>query len=194
MTLSPLAIAIIIIVVVVLIGGGLIWSRRRRSSALHDRFGSEYERTVKAVGSTSKAEAVLAEREKRVEEFSLQPLPPAQREGFVGEWRQVQAQFVDDPQQALGRADVLLGEVMAARGYPVSDFEQRAADLSVDHAEVVENYRAAHDIALKHKRGEASTEDLRQAMIHYRALFDDLVNEPEHMHHRPSRSAEPARH
>jgi hypothetical protein len=94
-------------------------------------------------------------------------------------WHRVQARFVDEPRGAVTEADQLLGDVMSTRGYPVSDFEQRSADMSVDHARVVENYRAAHEIALRHAQGQASTEDLRQAMIHYRTLFDELVNEPE---------------
>jgi hypothetical protein len=98
---------------------------------------------------------------------------------FIDRWKDVQARFVDGPARAVADADALLGEVMTARGYPVSDFEQRAGDISVDHPEVVRNYRAGHDIALRHAQGNASTEDLRQAMIHYRSLFDELVNETE---------------
>ncbi|MFP5396672.1 MAG: hypothetical protein ACLGHF_11015 [Alphaproteobacteria bacterium] len=101
------------------------------------------------------------------------------RDHFIATWRDVQAQFVDDPNYAVTRADDLLGEVMRARGYPMADFQERADDLSVDHPEVVENYRRGHEIAVRHSRGEASTEDLRRAMIHYRTLFDDLVHEPE---------------
>ena len=171
-TLVVLAVAIVIVVALIL------WSRSRRSAALKDRFGPEYGRTVDQLGDAGRAEQVLAERQKRVSSYTLKPLAPDLRDHFVETWHNVQAQFVDDPSYAVTRADDLLGEVMAARGYPVRDFDQRAADLSVDHPEVVQNYRAAHDIALRHGRGEAGTEDLRTAMIHYRALFDDLVNEP----------------
>ena len=177
-TLSPME--IILIVLVVLLGGAALglWLQRRRSEELKSRFGPEYERTVAQVGTASKAETLLHEREKRVAKFSIRPLPPEKRARYVDQWRQVQAQFVDDPKGAVTHADDLLGSVMESRGYPVVDFEQRSADLSVDHPEVVQNYRVAHEIATRHSRGEAGTEDLRQAMIHYRALFDDLVNEP----------------
>jgi hypothetical protein len=156
-----------------------LWLRSRRTAALKDRFGPEYERTVHEVGDERKAATLLEKREKRVSSYTIKPLPAEMRAHFVETWRQVQAQFVDDPKYAVTRADDLLGEVMRARGYPVSDFDHRAEDLSVDHPDVVQNYRTAHDIAVRHSRGEASTEDLRTAMIHYRALFDDLVNEPD---------------
>lgn len=155
-----------------------LWLKNRRSANLKSRFGPEYERAVSEVGTERKAEALLHEREKRVSKFSIHPLDPEKRDRFVLIWRKIQADFVDDPKAAVTHADDLLGEVMETRGYPVTDFEQRSADLSVDHPEMVQNYRAAHDIALQHARGEAGTEDLRKAMIHYRALFDDLVNEP----------------
>jgi hypothetical protein len=113
-----------------------------------------------------------------VASFSLRRLSPQQVDMFTDGWMKVQNQFVDDPQGAVSRADVLLTEVMEARGYPIVDFDRRSADLSVDHPEVVQNYRSAHDIAIRHARGEADTEDLRQAMIHYRALFEELVHEP----------------
>lgn len=167
-----------VIVVVALIGIAMLWMRKRRSEDLKSRFGAEYDHLAQRTGDEGKAEALLAAREKRVAAFSFTPLTSEQRDRFVTSWREVQAQFVDDPAGAVTRADDLLGEVMKARGYPVADFAQRAADLSVDHAEVVQHYRTAHDIAVRHERGEAGTEDLRQAMIHYRALFDDLVNEP----------------
>ncbi|MDZ4306677.1 hypothetical protein [Allopontixanthobacter sp.] len=172
---------IVLVIVIALLAAIAIWlwMRSRKSAALKNRFGPEYDRTVEAVGDERKAEDVLAKREKRVAHYTIKPLPDAMREHFVETWRQVQAQFVDDPKYAVTRADDLLGEVMRVRGYPVSDFDHRADDLSVDHPEVVQNYRTAHSIADRHSRGEASTEDLRTAMIHYRTLFDDLVNEPE---------------
>jgi len=177
--LSQTDILLIVVIVIVALVALLFWSRSRRSADLKSRFGPEYGRTVDQLGDEAKAEKVLAERQKRVSSYTIKPLPPEMRDHFVNTWRNVQAQFVDDPKYAVTRADDLLGEVMGARGYPVRDFDQRAEDLSVDHPEVVQNYRSAHDIALRHSRGEASTEDLRTAMIHYRALFDDLVNEPE---------------
>lgn len=168
-------IVVAIVVAAIIIIGGLVWSRRRRSEHLRDRFGPEYDRAVEAKGDRAKAEADLAEREKRVEKLNIRPLEPNERRDFIDRWSQVQARFVDDPPRAVAFADALLGDVMKARGYPVSDFEQRAGDISVDHPVVVEHYHKAHDIALRHQNGKASTEDLRQAMIHYRALFDNLV-------------------
>jgi len=168
-------IIVAIVVVAALVIGGVLWSRRRRSEHLKDRFGREYDRTVEATGDRSTAEADLADREKRVEKLDIRPLTAEERRDFGRRWDEVQARFVDDPPRAVAFADALLGEVMKARGYPVSDFDQRAGDISVDHPVVGEHYHKAHDIAVRHERGEASTEDLRQAMIHYRALFDNLV-------------------
>ncbi|HWE05531.1 MAG TPA: hypothetical protein VG274_02415 [Rhizomicrobium sp.] len=178
-TISPaLAIVLAAIVIIVLLATiAFIWWRERRSKQLRSRFGQEYLRTLEEIGSRHEAEARLHRLEKRVESFSIRALPPEEKARYAASWRKVQADFVDSPGEALNRADELLGSVMKARGYPVSDFEQRSADLSVDHAAVVQNYRAAHDIALRHKRGEADTEALRQAMIHYRALFAELVDE-----------------
>lgn len=164
-----------IVIAAALIVAAIFWSRSRRSEHLKDRFGREYDRTLEAKGDRGKAEAELAEREKRVEKLDIRPLTPDERRDFGHRWSEVQARFVDDPPRAVAFADALLGDVMKARGYPVSDFEQRASDISVDHPVVVEHYHKAHDIAVRHERGEASTEDLRQAMIHYRALFDNLV-------------------
>jgi len=174
--MTPTAwIIVAVIVVAALLVGAILWSRSRRSEHLRDRFGPEYDRAVEAKGDRSKAEAELAEREKRVEKLDIRPLEPDERREFIRRWSDVQARFVDDPPRAVAFADALLGDVMKARGYPVSDFDQRAGDISVDHPVVVEHYHKAHDIAVRHERGEASTEDLRQAMIHYRALFDNLV-------------------
>lgn len=177
-TITPLELTIGLIVLAVIIAVGVMYMRKRRTDVLKERFGGEYERTVKEAGGPTKAEAILQEREKRVDKFDIRPLSEESRPRFIAAWRDVQARFVDSPADAITRADVLLGEVMEARGYPVADFEQRSADLSVDHGDVVQNYRAAHGIAVRHAQGKASTEDLRQAMIHYRALFDDLVHEP----------------
>ena len=177
---------ILVAIVLIAIVGSLILFNRRRSDHLRERFGSEYERQVQELGSRSKAEADLAEREKRVSKLTIQPLSPADQDRFLDRWTKVQATFVDDPERSVDYADALLAEVMSARGYPVSDFEQRAGDISVDHPNVVQHYRAGHDIALRHSRGEASTDDLRQALIHYRSLFEELVTEraplPEHSH------------
>ena len=177
-TLTPLeaGLALLALVLVAAIAVMIVTNRRRAN--LRAKFGPEYGRTVEMTGSPRKAEAELQEREKRVAAFTIRPLSPQQADAFTDAWVRVQAQFVDDPQGAVSRADVLLTEVMEVRGYPITDFEQRSADLSVDHPEVVQNYRSAHEIAVRHARGEADTEDLRRAMIHYRALFDDLVHEP----------------
>lgn len=146
-----------------------------RSRHLRSHFGPEYARLAESKGDARAAESELAGREKRVAKFHIRPLTPEENTRFTRRWRNVQAEFVDDPKGSLSRADDLLGDVMAARGYPVQDFEQRSADLSVDHPVVVQHYHEAHHIALRHRKGETTTEDLRQAMIHYRALFDELV-------------------
>lgn len=178
--MTPLAIGLIIalIVVVLVFVAYVVW-QQLRTRHLRSRFGPEYSRTVVESGSRAKAESRLAAREQRVQKFHIQPLTREQKTRYLASWQNIQAEFVDDPRQAVKRADSLLGDVMAARGYPVSDFEQRSADLSVDHPEVVQHYRAGHAIALRHEQGEAGTEDLRQAMIHYRTLFDELVTETE---------------
>jgi len=172
--------AIIVVAAVVLIVAiGVAVFMQRRTKTLQSRFGSEYDRTVDETGGRMKAERELSQRAKRVESFDIRPLDHNDRMAYIERWRSIQAQFVDDPGAAVAGADRLLGEVMRKRGYPVADFEQRAADLSVDHADVVDNYRAAHEIAMRHDRGDAGTEDLRQAMIHCRALFEDLVGLPD---------------
>lgn len=171
-------IIVAVVVLAVLALAIAIALRARRTAKLKNRFGPEYRHAVEETGSRRKAEAELHGREKRVEGFAVQPLRVGERERYSVAWRNIQAEFVDNPKAAVSRADELLGEIMAARGYPVGDFEQRSADLSVDHPVVVQNYRAGHDIALRAARGDAGTEDLRQAMIHYRTLFDELVSEP----------------
>jgi hypothetical protein len=172
-----------VVLLIVMIAGVaaavLILLKVQRSRRLRARFGPEYQRAVQESGTTIRGEERLAKLEKRVERFNVRPLAPPERGRFVENWRVIQARFVDDPKAALAEGDRLLGEIMAARGYPVTDFEQQSADLSVNHPYVVEHYRAGHNIALRHSQGNASTEDLRQAMIHYRKLFDDLVEEPE---------------
>lgn len=171
---------IVAVVVIALVVGGLLLMQRRKTEHLQSRFGPEYERALKQSGDKSKAEAELQEREKRVEKLAIRPLDTAQRQRFADEWQRVQAKFVDDPQGSIKDADVLLQEVMTARGYPVKDFDQVTADISVDHPTVVQHFRTAHDIAVRHERGQGDTEDLRNAMINYRALFDELVNDTAH--------------
>lgn len=168
---------IILIALLVVIGAAAFFIQARRTRQLQTRFGPEYQRAVREAGGRSKAEALLHDREKRVSKYDIRPLAPSDRTRFTESWHRVQAQFVDDPEGAIIAADALLGDVMTVRGYPIADFEQQAADLSVDHPVVVQNYRSAHAIAQRHGRGEASTEDLRQAMIHYRSLFEELSHE-----------------
>ena len=170
---------IVIVVLAIAVVGALLYARSRRTRHLRSRFGPEYDRAVAESGRRDTAEADLHRLEKRVQRFDIRPLATTERDRFVVAWRDVQGRFVDDPEQAVTRADELLGDVMQARGYPVGDFDQQAADLSVDHPVVVDNYRAAHEIALRHGRGQATTEDLRQAMVHFRTLFDDLTADRE---------------
>ena len=166
---------IMTLVIVTMIGVCWIFIRKRRSEHLKNRFGPEYARVIQEQGNRRSAEAVLETREKRVKGLHIRPLTHEDRDHFAHAWQADQARFVDDPKGAVTEADRLVTEVMKMRGYPVSDFEQRVADVSVDHPHVVENYRAAADIAQRHRRGEATTEDLRQAMVYYRKLFDDLL-------------------
>jgi len=173
-------VAIIALVVIVVAGiAALLFLRKRRTERLRSKFGgAEYARAVKEGGSRRHAEAGLDKRTARVESFHVQPLAAGDRARFEDSWRRIQTRFVDGPAGAVAEADQLLGDVMSTRGYPVSNFEQRAADISVDHPLVLENYRTAHEIALRQTKGQASTEDLRQAMVHYRTLFEELVSEP----------------
>jgi hypothetical protein len=153
--------------------------RKRRTERLRTQFGgAEYSRALTEGGSRRQAEAVLDKRAERVERLHIRPLAPGDRARFVESWGRVQARFVDGPGGAVTDADQLLGDVMSTRGYPVSDFEQRVADISTDHPLVLDNYRTAHHTAVRQTRGLASTEDLRQAMIHYRTLFEELIREP----------------
>jgi hypothetical protein len=172
---NPLVIVLLVALVAALGVVAWLFMQKRRTDQLHTRFGSEYERTLAARGDQKTAERELEERAERVEQFRLRPLARDERDQFVARWQSVQAQFVDDPSGATSEADDLVGQVMATRGYPVGDFEQRAADVSVNHPNVVEHYRAGHALALRSARGEADTEDLRQAFVHFRALFEDLL-------------------
>ncbi|HXN48011.1 MAG TPA: hypothetical protein VN893_15295 [Bryobacteraceae bacterium] len=173
-----LAIALVVVLAAVLIA--FLWIRKRRTARLRTQFGgAEYARAIAKGGSRRQAEAALDERAQRVDGLRIRPLTAADRGRFLASWRDVQARFVDGPAGAVMAADQLLGDVMSTRGYPLDGFDQRAADISVDHPLVLENYRTAHEIAIRQTRGQASTEDLRQAMIHFRTLFEELVNEPE---------------
>jgi hypothetical protein len=166
-----------LIVAVIILVAAVAWLLldRRRSLRLRSRFGPEYERTVRESGDRRRAENELERREKRVERLHVHPLSMGDRDRFVAEWRDDQARFVDDPAGAVTEADRLVQEVMKLRGYPVADFDQRVEDISVDHPHLVENYRAARELAARHRRGEASTEDLRKALVYYRGLFDELL-------------------
>jgi hypothetical protein len=167
---------LIVIVAVIVVAAALAGTMmRRRSSHLQSTFGPEYDRTLEQSGSRREAESELAEREKRRKQLDIHPLSAEARDAYAERWRQASAGFVDSPASAVSQADTLVIEVMRDRGYPMDDFEQRAADVSVDHPEVVERYREGHRLSLLAARGSASTEDLRQAMQHYRGLFDELL-------------------
>ena len=177
--MDPLIIVLLIVAALVVAGLAFTMVRKRQGERLQHKFGSEYEHQVEASGSRAKAEAELLKREHRHKKLDIRPLPAEQREAFRDNWKDVQARFVDDPQRAIALADALVAEVMSARGYPVESFEQRAADISVDNPQIVENYRAAHTIAVRHGEGKADTEDLRAAMIGYRKLFEELLGADE---------------
>ena len=179
-SLDPkVVIGILVALAIVVIA--FVLMQKRRTDELRGKFGPEYERLARERGDSRHAERELESRVERVKQLHIKPLTPESRQQFAEAWRSDQARFVDDPKGAVVEADRLVADLMQVRGYPVGDFEQRAADVSVDHPHVVQNYRTAHDIAVREKRGEASTEDLRVAMVHYRALFDDLLDavEPE---------------
>src|SRR6185312_564234 len=175
--LMPAWVWVLIAVGVVVVLALVVWQAldRRRTGRLQKQFGPEYNRTISGAESKRDAEAELQAREERRQRLDVRPLSQAARDRYVETWRVTQAQFVDDPRGAVAAADSLIQSVMAERGYPVEDFEQRAADISVDHPQVVENYRHGHQLAQASANGDDSTEDLRQAMQHYRALFDELV-------------------
>jgi hypothetical protein len=171
---AVLAVAVIVAIAV----AAFTWMRNRRLvSERRDRFGPEYDRTVAETGSRREADERSLRREKRVAAYSIHPLPEAERSRYEQEWHDVQAEFVDDPNAAVDRADQVLTDVMSHRGYPMAEFDRRSADLSVDHPSVVQNYRQAHDIVARNRAGKASTEDLRQAMVNYKALFTELVSD-----------------
>ena len=168
---------IVIAAVAVIAVLAVIWNatRARRTSELRDSFGREYDRTVDQSGDRRAAEKELLERQKQHDELELKPLSPEARDRYVRRWQSTQTRFVDDPRGAVAEADALVQEVMQERGYPTDDFERRVADISVDHPDLVEKYRNAHGIAGSAERGEASTEDMRHSVRHYRALFAELL-------------------
>jgi hypothetical protein len=173
-----LMLAGVVILVIAVVAWLYVQKRRSTTASLRQKFGPEYERAVHQHGSERKAEAKLEDRQERVEKLNIRDLDPMERERFSKQWESVQSRFVDSPRGAVAEADDLLSSLMKTRGYPVSDFDQRVADISVDHPRVVEDYRSAHEIALRVGENGASTEDLRTAMIHHRSLFEELVQIP----------------
>src|SRR5271167_2696136 len=165
-----IVLAAVAILVIAVLGWLYVRKRRNTTADLRKKFGPEYERAVLVHGSGRKAEAKLEGREKRVEKLNIRDLDPMEHERFLKRWESVQSRFVDSPKGAVAEADDLVSSVMKARGYPVSEFAQRAADISVDHPRVVENYRSAHQIAIRAGKEGSTTEELRTAMIHYRSL------------------------
>jgi len=175
--LDPKLIAFAAVVILLITGLVLVYVRKRRSTTadLRQKFGTEYERAVREHGSERKAQVKLAAREKRIETLNIRDVDPTEREHFATRWESLQSHFVDSPKGAVTEADELVSSLMKTRGYPVSNFDQRAADMSVDHPRVVENYRSAHETALRIGKDETTTEELRTAMIHYRSLFEELI-------------------
>ncbi len=189
---AVLALIAVVIIAAIMI---IVAMRSRRTHALQDRFGEEYDRTLHEHGkSRAKAEAALHEREKRVAELDIRPLTPEERGAFTKEWNEVKAVFVDSPPEAVLHADRLTAQMLAARGSPMADFNRRYEDVTVQHGEIARHYRAGHDIVQRQGKGQASTEDLRQAMKHYEMLFENLVADiSDTVKHRPvTRAVEPA--
>jgi hypothetical protein len=176
--LNPVLVILAVALLVAIAIAIWMYLQKKRTEGLRSKFGPEYDKTLTTHGDRAHAEAELDKRAKRVEKFEIHPLTREEQTHFAEDWLHEQALFVDDPRAAVKNADALVQEVMKRRGYPVGDFNQNAADLSVDHPLVVENYRIAHDIALLDERGRASTEDLRKAMQSYHVLFDDLLEQP----------------
>jgi hypothetical protein len=176
---TPIVILIVIVVIAAVIAAVMVARTRRRSEGLKDRFGPEYERTVAASGDDHKAaERQLADRQKRHDAYEIRPLDASSRDRYADAWQQAQARFVDHPSEAVSDAHQLVDRVLRERGYPVDDFAEQADVVSVDHPEVVHDYRAAHAVSLANEHQEATTEDLREAMVHYRSLFDRLLDGP----------------
>lgn len=170
-------IAVIVVVIIIIAAAAVAWYvlQRQRTRRLRVQFGPEYDRTIGLTGNRRRGEQELLTRQRRMESIPIRTLSPQESDRFTGQWRQIQSRFVDDPAGSTREADRLVTELMQVRGYPMTDFEHRVADLSVEHPTVVRNYRAARAIALRLDEGKASTEDLRQALVHYRDLFDDLL-------------------
>ncbi|HEX7724084.1 MAG TPA: hypothetical protein VF397_18110 [Pyrinomonadaceae bacterium] len=178
--MSAITIAVVVFfsVAVIIAVAASVWlyASNRRTKELRSKFGPEYRRMARAEGDAGQAERLLLERERRVKKLEIKPLSETERNEFADAWEHAQAEFVDDPTAAVTHADILVQEVMNVRGYPVVDFEQRVADVSVDHPAVVQNYRLAHEIATRDD-DEVGMEKLREAMLHYRALFADLLHD-----------------
>jgi len=169
-------IAVVLVLVIIGVALGPILARRKKTERLQDHFGPEYDHTVQTMGNEKKAQTELDERRKHVEALDIRPLSDVERERYMADWTAVQSQFVDEPGKAIVDADRLIIEVMQLRNYPISDFDQRAADISVNYPALVTNYRAAREIAIKNEQNLADTEELRQAMIYYRSLFEELLD------------------
>jgi len=176
-TTTYIIIGVVLVLVVLGAVFAVVSSRRQRSKGFQNKYGPEYDRIVQSAGNEKKAQAELDERQKHVETMNIRPLSISERERYQSEWKAIQAKFVDQPGQATVEADHLIMEVMKVRAYPVSDFEQRAADISVNYPALVSNYRLAREIAIKNEQHSANTEELRQAFIYYRSLFDELLKE-----------------
>jgi len=175
--MTPETVRILVVVVAVIVVAALVWFalQKRRSVALRDRFGPEYERTVRQTGSPRRAETVLTERAERVERLDIHSLSPADSSRFSQSWFELQKRFVDAPERSVEEADRLVRDVMVAKGYPMADFDRRAEDISVHYPHIVRNFRAARAIADRSREHQASTEELRQAVVYYRSLFDELL-------------------
>ncbi len=174
-TYTYFIVAVVLVLVIIGIILGPIFARRKRSQRFHDKFGSEYDHTVKTMGNQKKAQTEMDERQKHVETLNIHPLSVSERDRYLADWNAIQTKFIDQPGQATVEADHLIMVVMQMRAYPVSDFEQRAADISISYPALVSNYRAAREIAIKNEHHLANTEELRQALIYYRSLFDELL-------------------
>src|SRR5579871_1964773 len=173
--LQWLVVSAVVVIALLAIAAWFFSQRKKRSARLQQRFGAEYDRTVGELGGRTKAESELKAREKRVEHLTITPLAPGEAARFSQAWNALQGRFVDNPKGVVVQADQLVRELMLKRGYPMGDFERRAADISVDHSAVVEHYRAAQAIAARDGRGESNTEELREAVVHYRVLFDEML-------------------
>jgi hypothetical protein len=173
--MQPWAWVLLIVVLVVVVLAVAALMRQRRTAALRDRFGPEYDRTVDTADDKRGAEQELQDRARRRDKLDVRPLPEAARARYAEQWRGIQERFIDDPAGSVGSAHTLLDQVMAERGYPTTDFEQQADLVSVDHPRVVENYRAAYAVNQRQATGQASTEDMRDALVRYRSLFEDLL-------------------